>query len=74
MRYQSVIVFGKIGEVEGEEKRVGLIAFLEKYATDNMEKGKLKLSIIFQKGEKFDLLYKNLKVNIEFFDHNGTSI
>ncbi|TCS83056.1 pyridoxamine 5'-phosphate oxidase family protein [Tepidibacillus fermentans] len=39
MGYQSVIVFGTVEEVEGEEKREGLIALLEKYASDNMEKG-----------------------------------
>ena len=39
VRYQSVIVFGTIEEVNGEEKRESLMAFLEKYAADNIEKG-----------------------------------
>lgn len=43
MRYQSVIVFGKIEEVEVEEKRKSLIAFLKKYASGNMEKGMIYL-------------------------------
>ncbi|WP_339063463.1 pyridoxamine 5'-phosphate oxidase family protein [Tepidibacillus marianensis] len=39
MRYQSVIVFGTVEEVEGEEKREGLVEFLEKYSSGNMENG-----------------------------------
>lgn len=38
-KYQSVIVFGKITTIEGDEKREALVGFLEKYSSDFMEKG-----------------------------------
>ncbi|MHB1653636.1 MAG: pyridoxamine 5'-phosphate oxidase family protein [Desulfitobacteriaceae bacterium] len=40
MKYQSVIVFGKVMEVTGDEKREALMALVQKYASSNIEKGK----------------------------------
>lgn len=39
MKYQSVIVFGTILEVEDEEKERALIGLLEKYSSEHMESG-----------------------------------
>ncbi len=39
-RYKSVILFGKAVEAEGEEKKDGLLALIEKYSADFMEEGK----------------------------------
>ncbi len=39
VRYKSVIVFGEIAEVKDVEKREALVAFLEKYSSDYIEKG-----------------------------------
>jgi len=40
MKYESAIIFGKAMEIEGEEKLKALIAFVEKYSSKYMEKGK----------------------------------
>lgn len=40
MKYQSTIVFGRVREVEGEEKLNALIALVEKYSGDYLEKGR----------------------------------
>lgn len=39
VKYRSVITFGRVSEVDGEEKRQALIAFLSKYSGEFMEKG-----------------------------------
>lgn len=39
VRFQSVIVFGRIVELNEEEKREGLRAILMKYSSDFMDKG-----------------------------------
>ncbi|MFA5073694.1 MAG: pyridoxamine 5'-phosphate oxidase family protein [Nitrospirota bacterium] len=41
-RYKSAIVFGKIREIDGEEKRKALCSLIEKYASgeDYIQKGK----------------------------------
>ena len=39
-KYESAIVFGKAFEVDGDEKYSALIAILEKYSNEYMEKGK----------------------------------
>lgn len=39
VKYQSVIVFGRVTEVIEEEKREALTAFLTKYSGEFMEKG-----------------------------------
>ncbi|WP_371371650.1 pyridoxamine 5'-phosphate oxidase family protein [Sporomusa aerivorans] len=39
--YESVIVFGQVSLVEGREKQEALLALVEKYAPDFMEKGKI---------------------------------
>jgi uncharacterized protein len=50
MKYASAIVFGKAGEVDGEEKMRALIAFVEKYSTDEYhEKGKQYAESAFHK-------------------------
>lgn len=38
-RYESVIVFGQVTEVEGEEKLQGLEGLVNKYCPDHHEKG-----------------------------------
>lgn len=40
MKYESVIAFGKIVAVEGEEKREALLALIQKYSADYLEKGR----------------------------------
>lgn len=40
MKYQSVIFFGEAYEVFDEEKQKALINLVEKYAIQNIEKGK----------------------------------
>lgn len=40
MKYQSIIVFGKIEEVTGDEKRQAFLAQVQKYASSNAEKGR----------------------------------
>lgn len=38
-KFESVIVFGQAVELEGDEKRIGLMTLIQKYAPDFMEKG-----------------------------------
>lgn len=38
--YESVIVFGQATIIQGQEKNDALVALIEKYAPDHMEKGK----------------------------------
>lgn len=38
-RYRSIIATGRAQQVEGEEKRAGLVAIVEKYSAPYMEKG-----------------------------------
>jgi hypothetical protein len=40
MKYKSAIVFGKAMEINGEEKWEALIALVEKYSSEYIEKGK----------------------------------
>ncbi|MDF2500076.1 MAG: transporter [Anaerosporomusa subterranea] len=40
MEYASAIVFGEVGEVHDQEKFAALTAFVEKYSSSYMEKGK----------------------------------
>jgi uncharacterized protein len=42
MRYKSIIAFGKVREVDGDEKMAALLALVEKYACDQeyLAKGK----------------------------------
>ena len=40
MKYKSAIIFGKAMEIDGEEKWNALIAFVEKYSDEYLEKGK----------------------------------
>ena len=40
MKYKSVIVSGRIHEVEGEEKFDAMMAIVQKYSGDHLEKGK----------------------------------
>ncbi|WP_425802401.1 pyridoxamine 5'-phosphate oxidase family protein [Desulfitobacterium sp. Sab5] len=40
MKYQSVVIFGEAYEVFDEEKQKALINLVEKYAIQNIEKGK----------------------------------
>jgi len=37
--YNSVIVFGKINEIEGDEKRDALMLFLKKYSSEFIDEG-----------------------------------
>ncbi len=38
--YESAIITGKIDEIDGDEKREGLVAILEKYSADYIKEGK----------------------------------
>jgi uncharacterized protein len=49
MKYTSAIVFGKAEEVNGDEKMRALIAFVEKYSAEYLEKGKQYAESAFQK-------------------------
>ncbi|KYZ75485.1 MFS transporter [Anaerosporomusa subterranea] len=40
MEYASAIVFGEVSEVHDQEKLAALMAFVEKYSSSYMEKGK----------------------------------
>lgn len=57
-RYESVIVFGHAGEVYDREKEDALIALIQKYSGEFMEKG---MEYIRKEGMKA----KVLKINIE---------
>jgi len=39
-KYESVILFGRISEVQGDEKQAAFLALVEKYAAEFREKGK----------------------------------
>lgn len=41
MKYQSVILFGRATEVNGEEKQRVLLALVEKYSSQHIEQGKI---------------------------------
>ncbi len=43
MKYESVVVFGKASEIEGEEKYNSLLALVEKYSAPFVEEGKKKI-------------------------------
>lgn len=57
-RYQSVIVFGLIEEVYGDEKHQALTGLLEKYSSQYMEKGMKYI-------DSYEARTKVLKLNIE---------
>jgi len=57
-RYQSVIVFGKASELQGQEKHDALVSLLEKYSAGFIEKG---LEYIKKDSE----LAKIIKIEIE---------
>lgn len=58
-KYESVILFGKASEVNGDEKYSALMAILEKYAAKYMDKGK---EYIKNAGDKV----KIIKISIEY--------
>ncbi|MGF7401214.1 pyridoxamine 5'-phosphate oxidase family protein [Thermoanaerobacterium thermosaccharolyticum] len=60
-KYKSVILFGKASEVNGDEKYLVLIAILEKYAGQCMDKGK---EYIKSAGEKV----KVIKISIDYIE------
>jgi len=43
-QYESVIVFGRASELQGEEKRAALVLILEKYAREYMTDGKREIT------------------------------
>lgn len=57
-KYESVIVFGRVTEVNKDEKSMALIEFLKKYSEDFMEKGK---EYIQEAGK----VTKVMKINID---------
>ncbi len=50
--YESVIVNGKISEIEGEEKRAALLLFVEKYSSEYISEG----------NEYIDRFYEKVKI------------
>ncbi|SNX54490.1 pyridoxamine 5'-phosphate oxidase family protein [Thermoanaerobacterium sp. RBIITD] len=60
-KYESVILFCKASEVNGDEKYSALIAILEKYADKYMDKGK---EYIKSAGEKV----KIIKISIDYIE------
>lgn len=59
VNYQSVIVFGIMVEVQGEEKSDALLGFVEKYSMQYREEGKQYL-------ESDGKITKVMKINIEY--------
>ncbi|WP_434578494.1 pyridoxamine 5'-phosphate oxidase family protein [Thermoanaerobacterium thermosaccharolyticum] len=60
-KYKSVILFGKASEVNDDEKYSALMAILEKYAGQYMDKGK---EYIKNAGEKV----KVIKISIDYIE------
>ena len=56
--YKSVVAFGKAEEVYFDEKKMALLAFIEKYSKDFLEQGKIYV-------EKGSDAARVVKVNIE---------
>jgi nitroimidazol reductase NimA-like FMN-containing flavoprotein (pyridoxamine 5'-phosphate oxidase superfamily) len=54
-RYESVIVFGKAGEVTGDEKHAGLTLLLQKYSADYIEKGECYINNDIGKARVFKI-------------------
>lgn len=48
-KYKSVIAFGKILELQGEEKKAALVKILEKYSPEYMDKGREYIQRAFDK-------------------------
>lgn len=58
-KYKSVIAFGKISEIQGEEKNAALLKILEKYSPQYMEKGMEYVQRAFDK-------LKTYKITVEY--------
>lgn len=65
MKYESVILFGRVHEVQGEEKLNALIGIVEKYSGDYLEKGKETAAKFVDKTRAFriDIELKTGKAN-----------
>lgn len=59
-KFESVIVFGRVTILEGEDKKRGLLALVEKYSKDFLEKGKAYI-------DSDMILTTVFKVDIEHF-------
>jgi nitroimidazol reductase NimA-like FMN-containing flavoprotein (pyridoxamine 5'-phosphate oxidase superfamily) len=57
-RYESVIVFGRAGEVQGDEKNAALMALIDKYSGEFRDKGHRYI-------EKDGPITKVIKISIE---------
>lgn len=55
-QYESVIVSGRAEEVQGEEKRSGLLAFVEKYSPDYRDEGRAIIERLFDKTRVFRIV------------------
>lgn len=64
-KFESVIVYGRIVEVEDEEKTSALLALIEKYSREFVEKGKLYIEKDAHKTKVLKLCveYKKGKIN-----------
>jgi len=58
-KYESVILFGRASEVDGEEKEAAFLAMVEKYADRFLEKGKDCIKHVNDKA-------KIIKISIEY--------
>ncbi len=44
VKYESVVLFGRVSEVEGDEKQKALLALIKKYSSAYLEKGQKYVS------------------------------
>ena len=59
-RYESAIIFGKVRELAGDEKKLGLIELLKKYSPDFIEKGERYIESDIEKTRVFKIEIESL--------------
>lgn len=59
-KYESVVVFGKAVEVHDEEKERALLALLEKYSKDYMDKGRIYVNNAKSKTKVIKIIIENI--------------
>ena len=59
-RYESAIIFGKVSELTGDEKKLGLTELLKKYSPNFMEKGERYIDSDIEKTRVFKIGIESL--------------
>lgn len=59
-KYESVVVFGKAVEVYDEEKETALIALLDKYSTEYMDKGRMYVNSAKDKTKVMKIIIEHI--------------